>query len=77
MAQPYTLKVDNNTARELATKGASLVLLDVPEATVIGIDQQVIFRLLIQLCSSTPPPPLTTPSSSFCRLSGLDLNLRA
>jgi hypothetical protein len=41
MTQPYTLKVDNNTARELATKGATLVLLDVPEGTVIGMDQQV------------------------------------
>lgn len=44
MAQPYTLKVDNNTARELATKGATLVLLDVPEGTVIGMDQQT-FRV--------------------------------
>ncbi|KAJ9532008.1 hypothetical protein QJQ45_003699 [Haematococcus lacustris] len=37
---PYSLRLDPETARELATVGAALLLLDVPVGTLIGIDQQ-------------------------------------
>ena len=48
MSQPYKVKLDATTARELAIKGATLVLLDVPEGTVIGMDQQVRVLLINQ-----------------------------
>lgn len=38
---PYTVQLDPDTARTLATNGATILLLDVPEATPIGLDQQV------------------------------------
>lgn len=46
MSEPYTVRLDANTARELATKGSTIVLLDVPEGTVIGMDQQVRTHLI-------------------------------
>ena len=38
---PYTVHLDPDTAKELARKGATLLILDVPEATAIGLDHQV------------------------------------
>jgi hypothetical protein len=35
-----SLHLDPDTARELVAKGATIILLDVPEGTVIGIDHQ-------------------------------------
>jgi hypothetical protein len=40
-AAPYTVSLDPDQARQLATAGAALLLLDVPEGTLLGIDQQV------------------------------------
>ena len=37
----YTVRLDQNKAKELARTGASLLLLNVPEGTRIGIDHQV------------------------------------
>ena len=41
MEAPYKVQVDPEKARELAQCGAVILLLDVPNGTVIGIDQQV------------------------------------
>ncbi len=41
MAQPYSVTLDPDTARQLATNGATVLLLDVPAGTVVGVDQQV------------------------------------
>jgi len=40
--QPYSVQLDPDAARRLATNGATILLLDVPEATPIGVDQQVL-----------------------------------
>lgn len=37
----YTVDLDPDTARNLAQQGATVLLLDVPEGTVVGVDQQV------------------------------------
>jgi hypothetical protein len=37
----YTVKMDQEAARELVEKGGSLLLLDVPQGTALGVDQQV------------------------------------
>ena len=37
----YTVRLDQNKAKELARTGASLLLLNVPEGARIGIDHQV------------------------------------
>ena len=37
---PYTVRLDAESARELAQRGGTILLLDVPEHTAIGIDQQ-------------------------------------
>jgi hypothetical protein len=39
--QPYSVQLDPESARRLATNGATILLLDVSEATPIGLDQQV------------------------------------
>lgn len=39
--QAYSVQLDPDSARKLATQGATILLLDVPEATPIGLDQQV------------------------------------
>lgn len=39
---PYSVHLDPESARRLATNGATILLLDVPEATPIGLDQQVL-----------------------------------
>jgi hypothetical protein len=41
MAPPYTVQLDPDTAKELVRKGATLLILGVPEATAIGLDHQV------------------------------------
>ena len=54
MSEPYQVRLDANTARELATKGSTIVLLDVPEGTVIGMDQQVSLKFpLLQMHSQS------------------------
>lgn len=40
-AAPYSVNLIPDQAKELAEIGGSLLLLDVPEGTVVGIDQQV------------------------------------
>lgn len=40
-AAPYSVNISPDQAKELAEIGGSLLLLDVPEGTVVGIDQQV------------------------------------
>lgn len=37
---PYTVRLDGEQARELTARGATLLLLGVPENTILGIDQQ-------------------------------------
>ncbi|KAF8071287.1 CHX17 [Scenedesmus sp. PABB004] len=41
MAAPYSVSLDADAARALATHGASILLLDVPLGMPLGIDQQV------------------------------------
>ena len=41
MDAPYKVHIDPERATELAQSGATILLLDVPNGTVIGIDQQV------------------------------------
>ena len=41
MEAPYKVHLDPEKARELAQSGAIILLLDVPNGTIIGIDQQV------------------------------------
>ena len=41
---PYSVPIGPDRARELAQGGATLLLLDVPAGTVVGIDQQVRYR---------------------------------
>ncbi|GBF99801.1 hypothetical protein Rsub_12554 [Raphidocelis subcapitata] len=38
---PYSVSLDPDSARRLAGAGATLLLLDVPQATLLGLDQQV------------------------------------
>ena len=38
---PYEVRLDPDSARRLATEGCTLLLLDVPPGTLIGIDHQV------------------------------------
>jgi hypothetical protein len=38
---PYTVRLDAESARELAQRGGTILLLDVPENTAIGVDHQV------------------------------------
>lgn len=40
MSAPYTVRLDQEAARELAQRGATLLLLGVPEGAAVGIDQQ-------------------------------------
>ena len=51
-SEPYTVRLDAETAREMAVKGATILLLDIPEGTVVGIDQQVRIQC--------PPPPFNS-----------------
>lgn len=46
---PYSVHLDPDVAHELASKGAALLLLDVPPGTHIGIDHQA---------SARPPRPI-------------------
>lgn len=39
--QPYAVRMDPDYARQLATNGATLLLLDVPEGTLVGLDRRV------------------------------------
>uniref|UniRef100_A0A383WLT7 AAR2 splicing factor homolog n=1 Tax=Tetradesmus obliquus TaxID=3088 RepID=A0A383WLT7_TETOB len=39
--QPYSVQLDPDTARKLASHGATILLLDVPLGMPVGIDQQV------------------------------------
>lgn len=41
MDPPYRVALDPEHARQLASTGASLLLLGVPQGTLLGIDQQV------------------------------------
>lgn len=59
MATPYTVKLDAESARELAQRGGTIVLLGVPENTAVGVDQQVGPRLsAAHPCSPAWPPAL-------------------
>jgi hypothetical protein len=49
---PYTVKLDAESARELAQRGGTILLLDVPENTAVGVDQQV------RRAGGTPPRSL-------------------
>lgn len=37
----YSVQISQQTAKELIRNGATILLLDVPVGTVVGIDQQV------------------------------------
>jgi hypothetical protein len=53
MAAPYNVRLDPNEARHFAEHGGTLLLLDVPEGTSFGIDQQVsekVLRTWLQSC---------------------------
>jgi len=39
MSAPYSVQLDASSARDLASRGAALLLLDVPPGTAVGIDQ--------------------------------------
>ncbi|RMZ57593.1 hypothetical protein APUTEX25_001793 [Auxenochlorella protothecoides] len=41
MSAPYRINMDNVAARDLLKKGATILLLDVPPGTAVGIDHQV------------------------------------
>ena len=41
MSIPYTVNIDQNTARHYADKGATILLLDVPLHTHVAFDHQV------------------------------------
>lgn len=43
MGAPYTVNLDQHAARHYADKGATILLLDVPEQTHIAFDHQVRF----------------------------------
>lgn len=49
MAAPYNVRLDPDEARQFAEHGGTLLLLDVPEGTSFGIDQQVGGILLMDL----------------------------
>lgn len=53
MSGPYQVKLDPEHARELASRGATLVLLDVPEGTAVGVDHHVRLIILALLISSS------------------------
>eukprot|EP00877_Chromochloris_zofingiensis_P000739 jgi/Chrzof1/10666/Cz05g07160.t1 len=38
---PYTVTLDADSARQLASNGAAVLLLGIPQGTLIGVDQQV------------------------------------
>ena len=38
---PYTVNLDQERAKQLVRQGGTLLLLNVPEGTVVGLDQQV------------------------------------
>lgn len=38
---PYTVRLDAESARELAQRGGTILLLGVPEGAAVGMDQQV------------------------------------
>lgn len=38
---PYVVSLEDDAALQLTQHGAAVLLLDVPEGTIIGIDQQV------------------------------------
>lgn len=44
-SSPPAMDIDSNTALDLVNKGASLLLLDVPQFTLLGIDTQVSLSL--------------------------------
>ena len=48
----YSVQIDQDLAKRLTRDGATLLLLDVPAGTVIGIDQQV--NLLIRTLPIMP-----------------------
>ena len=66
---PYTVRLDAESARELAQRGGTILLLDVPESTAVGVDQQVGAR---RAAHSHPwaraplPPPPPPPLSVAC-----------
>lgn len=42
MAQPvYSVRLDANSAKELFERGATILMLDVPEGTAVGFDHKV------------------------------------
>ena len=41
MSAPYSVSLDQSEAREYVEKGATILLLDVPEQTHVAFDQQV------------------------------------
>ncbi len=52
-ASPYVVRLDPDTARELAASGATLLFLDVPAGTHIGIDHQVRMELASLIAAAT------------------------
>lgn len=44
----YKVEVDQSTAKDLLRIGGFLLLLDVPQGTVVGLDQQVILLPLMK-----------------------------
>ena len=59
MEAPYKVQLNSEKARELAQSGAIILLLDVPNGTVIGIDQQVgvlLKRFFLYSIRLTPIP---------------------
>ena len=49
----YSVELDPELARQLASQGGTVLLLGVPQGTVIGIDQQVTRNSERQLCKRT------------------------
>ena len=49
----FSLSMDPNTALELVKQGVTLLLLDVPQYTLFGIDTQVLLLILYSSSSSS------------------------
>lgn len=47
MTAPYSVNIDGDAARQYTEKGATILLLDVPEQTHVAFDHQVRPRVFL------------------------------
>jgi hypothetical protein len=68
---PYAVRLDPATARSFAVNGATILLLDVPEGTPIGLDQQVrVVVCVVDGCRGTPHEESGSESTPPARQAG-------